>query len=453
MADKVLSSNFLTLPPEVREHIYSIILRSANNRYEPPLLEGWDYSDDPKAGPRYQFALNILLVNRLIHQEAKKVFQDNIFVKITTPFPGAIAHVNGEGKVAYVVQDQQATDFQDFHLRILIDTPANVPWRLEHDETYSMVTCMEDIEAFTQIWYFSNLNSSRHLNPHLTLRLDLKNPYTSGTTVPRSLQEKLLLPFGRVKDLDSVSFDFHGNPFFEDCAVYPSIRQRVLEEQAIPVPTPEECLAACQEQKHKGQDLVARKDYEAALQEYTTAFSHIHITVSGRKRDVHCESYYSTELTSGRFKGQNGSHVRLLLRMQLVSAVMQALLLLENFEEAYFWGQRSIRLLKYGMVSDEGIGGNGWEEWVMESSQMIFPGKADMAWVFYRAALAKRGIGKTQEDEEEIKALLLGAKVYGTGDEMLGTELAALQLREYVKSDQDGKGEEPQKISRCDSNS
>ena len=298
-----------------------------------------------------------------------------------------------------------------------------------------MITCLDDLPAFTRIWYFSNLNSGRQLNAYLTLRLDLKNPWNAGTTVPKSLQEKLLLPFGEVKDLHRMRFDFHGSPFFPDCTVYPSIKAKVQKEQAIPAPTPEECVEECWRRKHLGLEKLAKKDYTDTLEEYVRAFGEIFIFVEGRKREVVCDAYFSTELDSGTFKGQYGHSVRLHLRVQLVACVMQAYLLMGDYEEAWFWGQRSVRLMREGMQGMEAIGGEGWNEWVEETVGVGFPGRKDMAWVFFRSAVARRKVLEEEEREVEVEALIFAAERFAVGDQLLGAELKAWRLRELVKEE------------------
>ena len=423
----------LTLPPEIREHVYSLILRSANNRYQP---------EDEDQGPFYTYDLSILRVNRLIHHEASKIFNDNIFVKITTPWTEAIPHVNSEGKVAVVTTGRPATDFQSFHLRVLIDTPDLAQWRQPPPDSYSMITTLEDLPAFTRIWYFSNLNNNRQLNPHLQLRLDLKNPYNPDAPVTKSLQTKLLMPFGQVKDLESTQFEYCGHSFFPNCPVYPSIRTAVLEEQAKPAPTPEECIEQTLVHKKAGNELFAKKAYTEALQIYFKAFESMHIYISGRKREIHCDGYYGEELRSGTHKGQYAHYVRMTLRVQLVANVVYTYLQLEEWAEAFFWGKRSIRLFRASMEGTDQIGGNGWDNWVRQSVGMTFAAKKEMGKLFYRTALAGRQLVPQSKSDyswegtgrEELDALMRAAEAYLPDDLIVQGEVKAMELRNLVRS-------------------
>ena len=435
------TTNFLTLPPEIREKIYGILLKSANSRYE---------AKQEGQGPYYKYDLTILRVNRLINHEAMKVFQDNVFVKITTPYPEAISYVNSEGSVAFVKSGNFATDFQAFHLRILIDTPQYVS---ASAGSYSMITTLQDIPAFTRIWQFSNLNNSRQLNPSLTLRLDLKNPYNPGRNVPKNLQSALLLPFGMVKDLQSCAFDFHGSPFFDACEVYPSVKKQVQELQSQPTPSPEDCIAECLVHKTNANALVGAKSYIAALKEYFAAFEAIHIFISGRRREIHCDGYYATPLATGDYAGQDGHYVRIVLRVQLVANVVHTYLQLKEYEEAYFWGRRSILLFRRSMNVDPDeweaggameIGGQGWDAWVKRSAEAVWGAKREMGKLFWRTGIARREIGagmrevdgKITEDndgKEEVRALMWAASVYLPDDEVVKTEMQAMRVRDVVR--------------------
>ena len=416
---------FFNLPPEIREQVYKILLRSANHRY---------YSTE---GPYYQFDLRILRVNRLIHDEANKVFKDNIFVKITIPWQGAISHINSEGNVAIVARDQRASDFQDYHLRAYIDPPDTAPWNAHTGETYSMITCIQEVKSFTQIWYLSNLSNARQLNPHLRLRLDLKNPRFPGERIPKVLQQRLILPFGEVKDLHSMEFNFHGKPFF-GYAVDKDVQETVIKAQKIPAPTPEECIEKALARKKAGNDEMQAKAYAAALKEYFDAFAAIHIFIKGRVREIRCDAYYNQVLESGAYQGQHGHHMRMTLRIQLVANVVLAYIKMENWDEAYFWGRRSITTFRLSMTGVDEIGGRGWEEWVAGSLAINFGAKNEMGKLFYRTALAARNMEPdidAAKNEENIDSLIMAAGVYLPNDPIVQTEVNAVRMRQRVRQD------------------
>ena len=328
--DMQSDSALLNIPAEIREQIYREVLSTRNSKYPP---------DDPDEPTTYKYHLDIILVNHQVHHEAKKIFQDNVFIKITTPWPEAIGHIRSEGKVPSVTTGDKAASFRDYHLWVFIDTP-EVP---QHREMFSMLICLEDLEAFTQMWHFSNLNHFG-LNAHLRLKLTLQDPHVPDRKIPKTLQSQLLLPFSRVKGLHT--FTITGPKLLE------SIQRTLKKDQEIPDPTPEECLERSTTLKESGNRLLKAGQPRDALSAYTSSFAAMHITVQGRSRTTHAEGYYIRELTSGPHKGHRGDYIRMMLRIQLVANVMLAYLRLEEWEEVYFWGKRSIVLFRRSVTGD-----------------------------------------------------------------------------------------------------
>ena len=422
------SLGFFNYPPEIREQVYKILLRSANHRYESAIQS---------LGPYYRFDLAILRVNKLIHHEATKIFHDNLFVKISTPWPEAIAHVNSEGKVAVVAMGERAKHFRNYHLRTHINTPDLTPWSAHPHESYSMVTCIQELEAFTRIWYYSNLNNMRQLNPHLTLLLKVQNPHLPNEKLPKAIQERLLLPFGQVKDLHSMQVEFFPDTSSDDSSEV-KLKETVVKSQAIPAPTPEECIGSALAYKTAGNKRMEVKDYEGALEEYFKAFAAIHVIVNGRDREIHCDAYYGQELQSGPYQHQYGHYIRMMLRVQLVANAVLAYIKLQRWDDAYFWGRRSIVMFRTSMTGVDDIGGEGWEEWVQESHSMSFGAKNEMGKLFYRTALAARNDPQNVEkDEDEIDALIMAAGKYLPDDKIVRAEVEAMNLRQMVRRSKD----------------
>ncbi|KAI4140044.1 MAG: hypothetical protein L6R39_005982 [Caloplaca ligustica] len=396
---------FLALPAEIREHIYHAILSTDNARRPPN-------NDDEPASYRYDLA--VLRVNKQIHHEAKKAFQDNIFIKISTPWSESIDHISSEGRVPIITTGLKAESFESYHLWIAIDTPG-VSFS---GCAYSMLICLEDLPAFTRMWRFSNLNH-QGLNSHLRLTLTIKDPHVPDRKIPKGLQSRLLLPFGLVKDLHSLSV--------EGARVLPSIEEALKKEQAIPDPPPEECLETATALKDAGNKALQAGDYAAALKHYTDAFAAIHITVSGRKRYIHADGYYGRECTSGAYKGHRSDYVRLMIRVKLVANVIQTYLKMKDWEEARFWGKRSILLLRASLTGDDD---NDIEDeknwrWVQQSNTMGFPARAEMGKILYRTALASRELRR----HDEVDNLIRAAAVYLPHDEVVQTEKRTLDDR------------------------
>ncbi|CAL8574242.1 hypothetical protein XPA_000208 [Xanthoria parietina] len=397
-----MAFRFLDLPPEIRDHVYHDVL-SCDQARRPPA------DDDNPAS--YHFDLAILQTNKQIHHESKKAFQDNVFIKVTTPWSESIEHIGSEGRVPIIALGPAADAFGLFHLWIWIDAPGVPP----RGTAYSMIICLDDLLAFTRMWRFSNLNH-QGLNPHLRLKLILQDPHVPDRKIPKALQQRLLQPFGLVKNLHS--FSVHG------AKLLPSVEDALKKEQAIPEPSPEECLESATALKDVGNNFLQAQDYAAALQSYTDAFAAIHITVSGRKRYIHAEGYYNLrELTTGSYKGQNGHLARIILRVKLVANVIQTYLKTEEWEEARFWGKRSINVFRASFdphhADDlEGDFERDWA-WVRLSAAMGFPAQNAMGKIFYRTALASRALGYKKEEWNLVHA----AEVYSPHDEIILRDL------------------------------
>ena len=402
-----MAPRFLDYPPEIREQIYSDVLSTASSKVE---------SNEPEEPAHYEYQLAILRTCRQIYREAQKVFQDNVFVKITTPWPDAIDHIRSEGKVPSVTIGEKADIFRDFHLWVFIDSPRSP--NPHHHGTCSMVISLEDLQAFNEFWHFSNLNHYG-LNQHLRLKLTMQDPHVPDRKIPKALQTRLLMPFGMIKDLDS--FAVHGSKLL------PSVDEALKKERAIPDPTPEQCLEKGCALKDAGNALLKLGLYRQALQKYIDSFGAIHIYVSGRVRIVHCEGFYIRPLVSGTYKGQRGDYARMILRTQLVANIVLAYLKLEEFAEAHFWGKRSIILFRQSVTGEhtDEIGDDDQDTlyWLSRMRLIAFPGQDAMGKIFYRTGLASRALGKVAD----VKTLMKAAAVYLPQDEKVLEEIKALE--------------------------
>ena len=399
-----MASRFLEYPPEIRIQIYSEILSTTNSRVE---------SNDPEEPARYEYQLAILSTCRQIYREAKKVFQDNVFVKITTPWPEAIDHIRSEGKVPSVATGDKAQSFQDFHLWVFIDTPAG-PHATNRGES-SMLISLEDLESFNKFWHYSNLNFYG-LNRHLRLKLTVRDPHVPDRKIPKALQTRLLMPFGMIKGLDSFTV--------EGSKLLPSVDEALKKERAIPDTTPEECLEKGFALKEAGNALLKLGIYSQALQKYFDSFEAIHINVSGRVRTVHCDGFYIRDLSSGTYKGQRGDFARGVLRVQLVANIVLAFLKLEDFVEAHFWGKRSILLFRHSVTGEHNDDiSDGDQDWLTQILAVRFPAQDAMGKIFFRTALACKALGESTD----VKTLMRAAAVCLPHDEIVQTELKAVE--------------------------
>ena len=208
---------------------------------------------------------------------------------------------------------------------------------------------VDDLHLFTKTWYYSAL-SYPMLNERLSTTFVLRNPYAEyndeeegtaeaqeeqeGLGIPISLQRKLLLPFEHVKGLHGTSI--HGYS--------PAVREELARLQAKPVPTLRE-----------GDPDAEAANREAALQAlelYRKAFHAIHILIHGRTRRVLADDFFHDSITSGRYAGQTGITIRVVLRLKLVSRTVAAYNKLGQWGEAAFWGFRTVQILQESFNTD-----------------------------------------------------------------------------------------------------
>jgi tetratricopeptide (TPR) repeat protein len=384
---------FLGLPGEIRELIYCNVLRSFDNKHD--------------AGNGYQcykFDLSLMRVNRQVYYEARKILREkNIFVAIETPWPEAQEHVRDDGYVPILITDEQARKFTNQHLSVVIDAPR---YPSIAQELRKFIILLDDLLVFTEMWYYQDL-SHPGLNTNLRLTLKLRDPYPlpfEDRQLPKALQQRLLEPFGRVKGLYEVRVEG---------AHYSSVEKAMRDQMAVPYKSAEDCLEEATRLKDAGNGALRNKQYKEAIKLYEQSFLAIHIVCDGRRRSVWGDEYFHRELLSGSCKGQHGSLVRLVLRVRLVANIVHAYLQLQDYEEARFWGQRSIDLMP-GALDDE-------ESTVLPN----FAGAPEMGKIYYRTALAYKHLGNTSQ----ARKLLSYAVKLLPNDKIVRAERDALALR------------------------
>ncbi|KAF2718038.1 hypothetical protein K431DRAFT_322687 [Polychaeton citri CBS 116435] len=395
---------FLTVPPEIREQIYALLFRPSSNRR---------YHEDEYTSYEFANSLKLFLVNRQIYFESRRVFyQLNTFVRIETPWPQAQEHVMREGHVPIVMSDSVAAKFDRWTLGTMIEAPGTP---IEGVEMQYFVIHVDDLEKFAQMWYYANL-SHPELNPHLELTLKLRDPFNPADEekrVPLGLQERLILPFGRVRNL-------RGTLLLGDLRPITSVEKELRRQQAQPQNTPEECLNEAVRLKGVGNDAMRDEKYTEALQRYNEAWRAIHVVISGRQRHIHADAFFGRVLQDAPYTGKNGQSERLILRVHLVANTCLAYLKLENWLECRFWGERSINMLREAMGADDRR-----EIAPEEEAILAFPAADQMGKIYYRAAVACKHMG----DLAEARRLLKVARLYLPNDPNIGREQAAVALR------------------------
>ncbi|KAK5174690.1 uncharacterized protein LTR77_001772 [Saxophila tyrrhenica] len=396
--------HLLTLPPEIREYIYRLILHPSANRSS--IADGY-------ALQNYSAALVLFKLNHQIYIESRKIFRDlNIFVRIETPWQEAQSHVSLEGHVPILAKGEEAARFNGHTMSVIIDAPESP---LQATETEAFVILLEDLEKFCKVWFYADLTHPG-LNRFLRLSLRLRDPHTPSwdeKRIHKAVQKQLLLPFGQVKDLKEVVISGDPKPL-------PSIEAELREAQKTPHQRPEHCLREATQLKLDGNVELTAGNYTAALKKYVEAWEAIHIVIRGRKRHIHADSFFQGELREPPYEGKNGQSERLILRVQLVANTCQAYLKLEDWDSASFWGMRSIKMLREAMGADD------TQELPPEDEAVLgFPAADQMGKIYYRTALAYKEMG----DKVQARKLLRVATIYLPRDEHVRKELAACALR------------------------
>ena len=191
---------------------------------------------------------------------------------------------------------------------------------------------------------------------------------------------------------------------------------------AAPTKTPEACLEEATKFKDEGNALLQQGQHRDAIAKYEASFGAIFILCHGRRRDIWGEAHFQIILGSGPFKDQNGALVAMTLRVRLVANICLAYLKLCEYEEARFWGMRSIKMIRIAMLG-EGDGGAGDEEDDEVLTQI--PAAPEVGKIYYRTGIAARELG----DKEEARRLLRVAEKYLPNDQQVKRDLATVALR------------------------
>jgi len=195
--------------------------------------------------------------------------------------------------------------------------------------------------------------------------VNIKNPYAAAydnDAISKRLQRLLLEPFGHVKGL--MQFSIIGNHLS-------SIEEKVRAEQAVPHKTARECLEETTRLKDKGNVAFKENKWDEALRLYINAFAAMFIVCKGRQRSVWGDAWFQTYVSGGQYDGKFALQVRIILRINLVANVVATYLKMEEYEEARFWGMRTIDLLR-GSTGMSIFFGNCFNEVKLNASYILY---------------------------------------------------------------------------------
>jgi hypothetical protein len=304
-----------------------------------------------------------------------------------------VNHISSEGLVPIVCADAQANAFTAHHAVVQIDSPLQIVVP-EHQ----VVMLADDLPLFTRTWYYSAL-SYPSLNERLNTTFVLRNPLKEededddsnnneeqndqereGRGVPIAIQRKLLLPFEHVKGLHATHFS----------GFSPTVQAELAALQARPIPSLQQALESATDYMAAGDTALANTSNRdaafEALELYKQAFHAIHILIHDRTRRVMADVFFHDTLTQGRYAGQTGITIRVILRLKLVARFVAAYNQLASWDDAAFWGMRSINILEESLNPD------------FEAFLTHILGGADVGLIYLRTAIAFWKMEQARED-------------------------------------------------------
>jgi len=266
------------------------------------------------------------------------------------------------------------------------------------------------------MWFYSGL-SHPELNPNLRLTLEVRKPVAIANRdeeggkeeerkqIPNAIQRQFFEPFGQVKELQDVKVYGEYNSF---------IAKEMRDAMDVPYVSPKECLERSTKEKDDGNAELAKGNTAKAREHYIQAFKEVHIICEGRRRNIWGDAFFVQELEGGQYDGHQGHVVRLTLRVKLVANMIQTYIKDENWDEAVFWGMRSINMMREANPDAD-------EEMVM----LGWPGADSVGKIYYRTGYAY----KMLDDKSEARKLYRVAARYLPRDEIVQRELASVALR------------------------
>lgn len=289
-------------------------------------------------------------------------------------------------------------------MSIVIDAPQY--GTLDRDNR-KFVMLADDLHLFTRMWFYSDLSYAADLNPHLQLALDVRHPFdepaAEPTPVPVAVQRRLMLPFRAVKNLRELRVTG---------TVDAAVEKELRAAMAVPYDSPERCLEEAARLKDEGNTLLKAQP-RRALELYLQAFEKVHVINEGRKRSIWADAWFHKQLRGGPYDGQYGQGARVILRVKLVANVLMAFVTMKEWDEAQFWGRRTISLVRSTVGADH-------DEPIVD-----FGGAPEMGKIYFRTGLACKHLG----NKEEARRYFRTAQAYLPHDSIITTELESLMPR------------------------
>lgn len=132
-------TTLLTLPGEIREHIYEQLLCTDNNYIE---------REDQDPSTFWTFDLRVYRTCKQIHAEAREVFRRvNTFVKLVTPWEAAVENTKKFSLTPVLCRGQAAESFKGCQMTCTVDAPMMPTDRGPH----TFVVDARDVTGFCRL--------------------------------------------------------------------------------------------------------------------------------------------------------------------------------------------------------------------------------------------------------------------------------------------------------------
>jgi hypothetical protein len=149
-----------------------------------------------------------------------------------------------------------------------------------------------------------------------------------------------------------------------------------------------------------------------AIRFYIEAFRAIHVVCIGRYRAVWADTWFNKTLQGGPYDRQHGQFVRIDLRVRLVANIVKAYLDMEDYEEAYFWGDRTLETIRQVTGNEDDI------------PMLNFPAPAVVGKIYFRTGMACKYLDRTNE----ARKLFQAAHGYLPRDERVKKEMRSVSF-------------------------
>ena len=322
-----------------------------------------------------------------------------------------------QGKFPVIAEgtDRLPARFMGFHMLVLLDFFGDANTTV----FYNYITCLEDLPHLCRLLFYSScqfkdFSSLLHItlaikDPHAPRqqRPTAKNKKAITPGVPKALQESLMMPFAILKGLDGLTIKGARDKDAE---------QALRDAMAIPNPTAAEYLEEAAQLKDAGNAAFKAGEYALSIETYIRAYEAMHFIVDGARFAIMLDGYFALHnpLRGGRFSGRRGDLVRHHLGSQLSWNILAAYLKLENWGQAYFWGERAISDIEHANVQQS----------ILDGTPNLVTA-AEKAKMYWRMAVAWKAL-----DRKQVWARsLMKAHLFAPEDKGIEREMVALEER------------------------